>query len=84
MDAGVGIGGRSKSVVSMTTSRLDRKSPQVVEQGLKKKHVEILQTNSNITVEKAKIDFNMTASPDKWCDLSSATVSYTHLRAHET
>ena len=71
MDAGVGIGGRSKSVVSMTTSRLDRKSPQVVEQGLKKKHVEILNTNSNITNEKAKIDFHMTASPDKWCDISS-------------
>lgn len=72
MDAGVGIGGRSKSVVSMTTSRLDRKSPQVVEQGVKKRHVETLHTNSTINTENAKIDFNMTASPDKWCDLSTA------------
>lgn len=74
MDAGVGIGGRSKSVVSMTTSRLDRKSPQVVEQGVKKKHVEILNTTSNTNSPGTKIEFHMTASPDKWCDLSSATL----------
>ena len=66
MDSGTGIGGHSKSVLQMTTSKLDYESPFIVENGVTKSHEVILQTQSN--TENGPIEFHMQPDPEKYID----------------
>ena len=72
MDSGLGIGGRSKSVVAMTTSKLDIKSPYVMEEGVVKSHVIELQPNSSTLT--GPIDFDLKADPEKWTDMETVVL----------
>ena len=66
MDSGTGIGGHSKSVLQMTTSKLDYDSPFIVENGVTKSHEVILRTQSN--TENGPIEFHMQPDPEKFID----------------
>ena len=66
MDSGPGICGYSKSVLQMTTSKLDYDSPFIVENGVTKSHEVILRTQSN--TENGPIEFHMQPDPEKFID----------------
>ena len=72
MDAGFGIAGHSKSVVEMTTSKLDYWSPLVVENGVKKSYnIEIYPQS---TSTDGPIDFHLAGDPEKFIDIASLTL----------
>ena len=70
MDSGLGISGHSKSVLQMTTSKLDYDSPFIVENGVKKTHEVVIQTHSN-TSNNGPIEFHVVGDPEKFTDASS-------------
>lgn len=72
MDSGFGIGGHAKSVVEMTTSKLDYWSPLVVENGVKKSYnIEIYPQS---TSTEGPIDFHLAGDPDKFIDIATLTL----------
>ena len=70
MDSGLGISCHSKSVLQMTTSKLDYESPFIVENGVTKTHEITIQTQSN-TSSNGPIEFHLVADPEKFTDASS-------------
>ena len=66
MDSGTGIGGHSKSILEMTTSKLDYESPFIVENGVTKSHEVIIRTQSN--TENGPIEFHLQPDPEKYID----------------
>ena len=70
MDSGLGISGHSKSVLQMTTSKLDYESPFIVENGVTKTHEITIQTHSN-TSSNGPIEFHLVPDPEKFTDASS-------------
>ena len=73
MDSGVGIAGHSKSVLQMTTSKLDYEAPFIVENGVTKSHEIVVQTQSNIS-SNGPIDFHLQPDPEKFTDSSSVVL----------
>ena len=72
MDAGFGIGGFSKSVSEMTSSKLDYWSPFIVENGVKKSYnMEIRPQSMSVD---GPIEFHLAADPEKFIDISTLTL----------
>lgn len=72
MDSGFGIGGHSKSVAEMTTSKLDYWSPLIVENGVKKAYD--IEIRPQSTATDSLIDFFITADDEKFIDITSLTL----------
>ena len=71
MDSGLGIGGHSKSVVEMTTSKLDYKSPYVREKGVKKAYR--IEDSKN-TSKSGPIEFEFEADAEKFTDMETVSL----------
>ena len=72
MDSGFGVGGFSKSVSEMTSSKLDYWSPLIIENGVKKSYNMEIRPQS-ISVD-GPIEFHLTPDPEKFTDISSLTL----------
>ena len=72
MDSGFGLGGLSKSIAEMTTSKLDYWSPFIIENGVRKSH-DIEIRPQSISVD-GPIEFHLSADPEKFTDISSLTL----------
>ena len=72
MDSGFGIGGYSKSVMEMTTSKLDYWSPLIVENGVKTAYnIELRPQSYSLD---GPIEFYLAADPSKFIDITSCTL----------
>ena len=72
MDSGFGIGGYSKSVTEMTTSKLDYWSPLIVENGVKTAYnIELRPQSYSLD---GPIEFYLAADPSKFIDITSCTL----------
>ena len=71
MDSGTGIGGHTKSIEEMTTSKLDLFSPIIIEKGIEKGHRVIYYPNSYFG-SKGPFDITIQPDPDKYTDIQSA------------
>ena len=73
MDAGFGIGGFSKSVSEMTSSKLDYWSPFIVENGVKKSYnMEICPQSMSVD---GPIEFHLAEDPENFIDISMESVT---------
>ena len=72
MDSGFGIGGHSKSVVEMTTSKLDYWSPFIVEHSVKRSYKTEIRPQS--VSGDGPIEFHLSADPEKFIDISTLTL----------
>ena len=72
MDSGFGIGGHSKSVVEMTTSKLDYWSPFIVENSVKRSYKTEVRPQS--ISGDGPIEFHLPADPEKFTDITSLTL----------
>ena len=71
MDSGLGIGGHSKSIVEMTTSKFDYDSPYVREKGVKKAYR--IEESKNFS-KSGPIEFEFEADAEKWTDMETMAV----------
>ena len=72
MDSGFGIGGHSKSVVEMTTSKLDYWSPFIVENSVKRSYKTEIRPQS--IPGDGPIEFHLSADPEKFTDITTLTL----------
>ena len=75
MDSGIGIGGHSKNIEEMTTSKLDLFSPTIVEKGVEKGFRVIYHPNSYFGTA-GPFEFNIQPDPDKYTDIATLTFHY--------
>ena len=73
MDSGHGIGGHSKNIEEMTSSKLDLFAPTVVEKGVVKRHEIIYHPQSYFGIE-GPFDFLIQPDPEKFTDIASLTL----------
>lgn len=71
MDSGLGIGGHSKSIVEMTTSKVDYNSPYVREKGVLKAHI---IEDAKHSIKNGPIDFDFEADSEKFTDMETVTL----------
>ena len=71
MDSGTGIGGHSKNIEEMTTSKLDLFSPIIVEKGVEKSYRVIYHPNSYFG-STGPFEFTIQPDPEKYIDIQSA------------
>ena len=72
MDSGFGIGGHSKSVVEMTTSKLDYWSPFIVENSVKRSYK--IEIRPQSISGDGPIEFHLSPDPEKFIDISALTL----------
>ena len=72
MDSGFGIGGHSKSVSEMTTSKLDYWSPFIVENGVMRSYNTEVRPQS--ISGDGPIEFHLPANPERFTDITSLTL----------
>jgi len=72
-DAGLGVGGVSKSVSEMTTSKLDYWSPFLIEKGVSKSYKTEIRPQS-ISSGDGPTEFHISPDPEKFLDIQSLTL----------
>ena len=72
MDSGFGVGGFSKNISELTTSKLDYWSPLIIENGVKRGYNMEIRPQS-ISVD-GPIEFHLAADPEKFTDINTLTL----------